>query len=260
MMLNRSRARVFAVIASLGAGWSVASAGVETINGILIDARNFNDYPNSTLTITELYPAQLRVEESDFGTGGFANRHRLFFTDDGATRFVFDNQTAFDITTTITLDGGTPAGKEAGFYFDKFGEPRFIVKGNGEVAAFDGAFPFFSFGSVYTPGTAAEMRIVYSPGSGSDFVIPATIEYFFNGLPSGPIEFSNLENGMIDGTVGGFYAQFAPDSGNPADFGDATFADIRVAVPTPGALMVVAGGLLVSSTRRRRACGPVVTA
>lgn len=231
---------------------SAAQAGVESINGILVDARNFDDYPASTLAITDQFPALLGVHEQDFGAGGFANRHRLLFTDDGATRFEFDNQTPFDITTTVTLDAGSPAGKEAGFYFDKFGEPRLIVKGNGEVAAFDGAFPFFSFGQVYTLGTAAELRVIYTPGSGADFVVPATIEYVFNGLSSGRLEFSNLENGMLDGTVGGFYAQFAPDDSNPSDFGDVSFADIRIAVPGPGSAAVLGLACVAGAGRRRR--------
>ncbi|MCB9846450.1 MAG: hypothetical protein H6811_10755 [Phycisphaeraceae bacterium] len=237
----------------LMAGWLTAPAvaDVTEINDVLIDARNFDDYPDSTLVIEEDFPSLIRVEESAFGSGGFANRHRLFYTSDALSRYQFDNQTAFDISMRIRLDGGTEDGKEAGFYFDKFGEPRFIIKGNGEVAAFDGAFPFFSFGFVYVPGSTVTMRMVYTPGSGGDFVVPATIEYFYEGVGSGPIAFGNLENGMIDGTVGGFYAQFAPDDGNPDDFGSVEIRDVRIAVPTPGTAIGLSLLGLRAGRRRR---------
>ncbi len=226
-----------------------AGADVTDINDVLIDARNFNDYPDSRLFINENFPASIEIDERAFGQGGFANRHRFFMTADGATQFLFDNQVAFDISIDISLDAGTLAGKEAGFYFDRFGEPRFIVKGDGEVAAFDGAFPFFSFGNVYTPGETAKLRTIYTPGSGPDFAVPATIEYMYNGLTSGPIEFSNLENGMIDGTVGGFYAQFAPDDANQDDFGFVRISDVVIEVPTPATGLVV---LLAACFGRRR--------
>lgn len=236
-------------ILSLG---SPVLAGVEDIVDVLIDARNFNDFPSSVLRIDENFPALIRVHESEFGRGRFANRHRFFFTEDLASTFVFNNQTAFDISVDVALRAGTPAGKEAGFYFDRFGEPRFIVKGDGEVAAFDGAFPFFSFGQVYTPGEAARLRVIYTPGDGFTGLVPATIEYRFNEVSSGKLEFGNLENGMIDGSVGGFYTQFSPDRANPDDFALVTFRRVRIAVPGESAvsLLVVASMCL---PRRRRA-------
>lgn len=230
----------------------LAGAQVDAISGVLVDARNFNDFPGSELAIVEAFPQVVRVREEEFGASrGFANRHRFFYTADGVSQFVFDNQTAFDISIDVLLDGGTDTGKEAGFYFDRFGEPRFLVKGDGEVAAFDGAFPFFSFGNVYEPGTTARMRVIYRPGSGPDMVTPATIEYRFNGMSSGRLEFSNLENGMIDGTVGGFYAQFAPDRQNAEDFGLAVFRRVRIAVPGAGTGVVVLMGCAAVGRRRR---------
>ncbi len=244
--------RTILVLASgLGVlGAQAAALGdVTDIDDVIIDARNFNDYPNSLLTIVEDFPSSILIDERDFGQGGFANRHRLFMTADGANQFHFDNQVAFDISIDIRLDAGTAPGKETGFYFDRFGEPRFIIKGDGEVAAFDGAFPFFSFGNVYTLGDEATLRTIYTPGSGPDFAIPATIEYIYNDLTSGPLEFSNLENGMIDATVGGFYAQFSPDGGNPDDFAVVEISNVRIQVPAPGTLM---GLMLVLGVRRRQ--------
>ncbi len=226
-----------------------ARGDVTDINDVLIDARNFNDYPDSVLTIVEDFPNSILIDEREFGQGGFANRHRFFMTSDGANQFLFDNQVAFDMSVDIRLDAGTPAGKETGFYFDRFGEPRFIIKGDGEVAAFGGAFPFFSFGSPYILGETVTLRTIYTPGSGPDFLVPATIEYVYNDLSSGLLEFSNLENGMIDATVGGFYAQFAPDDGNPRDFAVVRFSDVTILVPPPATFPLL---LLLPLARKRR--------
>lgn len=245
------KVRVSICAGLIGATGVPALSGVENIVDVLVDARNFNDFPSSVLRIDEDFPALIRVHESQFGRGRFANRHRFFFTEDGMTNFVLDNQTAFDVSVDVNLRAGTAPGKEAGFYFDRFGEPRFIVKGDGEVAAFDGAFPFFSFGQVYVPGEAARLRIIYTPGDGFTGLVPATIEYRFNDVSSGKIEFGNLENGMIDGTVGGFYVQYAPDRTNPGDFGLTTFRRVRIAVPGGSVVgaIVLAG---CAGLRRRR--------
>ena len=240
----------FGVLGGLVATPSRALGDVTDINDVIIDARNFNDYPDSLLTIEENFPSSILIDERQFGQGGFANRHRLFMTADGANQFFFDNQVAFDISIDIQLDVGTPAGKETGFYFDRFGEPRFIIKGDGEVAAFGGAFPFFSFGNPYTPGDQVTLRTIYVPGSGPDFVTPATIEYMYNDLTSGPLEFSNLENGMIDATVGGFYAQFAPDGANPDDFAVVQISDVTILVPAPATLCLLT--LAFGARRRQR--------
>ena len=96
------------------------------------------------------------------------------------------------------------------------------------------------------------MRAIYRPGSGADGVIAATMEYRFNGLSSGRLEFSNLENGMLEGTIGGLYAQFSPDRANPDDFAEARFERIEIAVPGGGVVVTLGAGMLVLGRRRRR--------
>ncbi len=228
-----------------------ALADVTDINAVKIQERRFNDFPLSSLTTTNNYPTLVSFVETDFGAGGWANQHvARFSADAGATDRLFNNNEAFDISFEIMLDAGsvTPTQKEAGFRMDSFvgGEGFFLAKSGGEVAAFGGPFPFYSFGaSAYTPGTVATMEMIYTPDDDAD---PwdgdaATMEYIYNGLSSGPLDFANLENGMIDGSDLGMYLQNVVDTSNPSDFGMVEYTNFNVAVPEPGSALLVLLGL-----------------
>ncbi len=242
-----------AILASVG---TAAWGDVTDINSVQIQERRFNDYPNSTLVTTNNFPSLVRFDESAFGSGGFANQHVAWFSpDNGASHYNFINGDRFLMSVDVTLDvGSTSPRKETGFRFDTFiaGEAFFIVTSDGEVAAFGAMLPFYSFGNVYTPGTTANLSLIYTPDDDGDPFDgdAATFEYVYNGSSSGPLAVSNLENGMIDGTQGGFYVQNQPDDGNPDDFSVASFANIRI-VPAPAGAMAL-GLAGVALLRRRR--------
>ncbi|MEX2219197.1 MAG: hypothetical protein WD749_10620 [Phycisphaerales bacterium] len=259
------RARTTVWVGAFGlcvlAGAAVAQP-VTSINSVGVTPRRFNDFPGTALMVTNSYPALVGFNESGYPgpppPGGFANQHIASFSaDGGTTKYAFSNQNPFDISFDINLSVGSVAPrKEAGFRFDSLigGESFFFVTSDGEAAAFGGPFPFFSFGpSAYTPGTTAAMRMIYTPGVGTNpgAAVPATIEYRFNSLTSGPLAFGNTENGFITGTVDGMYLQVQPDRNNPNEFADARFTNFVVLVPSPGAagLLALAG---VFAARRRR--------
>jgi MYXO-CTERM domain-containing protein len=238
---------------------SGALADVSSINSVKLQLRRFNDYPLTTLSSTNTYPSLVNFHESGYPTtpGGFANQHIASFSaDGGTTKYQFQNQDPFDIKYSLNLSVGSNAPrKEAGFRFDSpGGEGLFhVATDNGEVAAFGGFMPFFSFGNVYVPGTTVTLEMIYRPGVGSNpgAPVPATMEYKYNGLSSGLVQFTNNENGIINGTVDGLFVQISPNTSNPNEFADATFSNIVVTVPAPGTagLLALAG---LTAVRRRR--------
>ncbi|HZW08403.1 MAG TPA: hypothetical protein VFF69_00730 [Phycisphaerales bacterium] len=251
------RSRAFGLAAIVAASGAAAVADVTDIDSVQIQERRFNDYSGSTLVTTNNFPSLVRFDESNFGSGGFANQHVAWFSGDGgASHYDFARTDRFVISLDVTLDvGSTSPRKEAGFRFDTFqaGEAFFFVTSDGEVAAFGGMLPFHSFGHVYTPGSTASLSLIYTPDDDGDAFDgdASTFEYVYNGTSSGPLAVSNLENGILDGTQGGFYVQNQPDDNNPSDFSVASFANISIAVPTPasGAVLALAG---LGALRRRR--------
>lgn len=227
-------------------------AQVTDINSVVIQNRRFNDYPNSTLVTVNTYPTVVSFTEGPFGAGGFANQHLARFSTNGTTARSFLNSEAFDISFNVNLAvGSTGPRKEAGFRMDTFiaGESFFFVTSDGEVAAFGGPFPFFSFGtSAYTPGTTANLRMIYQPGAN------ATLEYIYNGLSSGALDFGNLEEGIINGSDMATYVQNQPNDNNSGDFSNVAFTNYSVAVPVPEPMSIIgiAAGIGILLKRRRK--------
>ena len=237
--------------------------GATDVNGVMINPRVFNDYPDSTLTVTNNYPTLVSFKDifNTTPSGKFANRHdALLSSDGGATARIFNNNQSFDVSANVTLtDGSNSPRKEAGIRVNSSvgGDGLFIVNSDaGEIVAFGGPLPFFIFGknstgNGYTPGQTINMRMTYDAGA-------HTMEYRVKEgatqLDSGALAFSNLENGVIDGSNVGFYGQFSPAS--PGDFGMASFGSIVAnVVPEPTGLLAVglaATGLLA---RRRPTIG-----
>ena len=225
------------------------SAAVTDIDSVVIVERNWDDFPNSTLVTTNTYPTTVQFDESSFdppdlSTNLYANQHQAWFSADaGATRYAFQNNEGWELSVDVNLDSLVDGSrrKEAGIRMDTKigGEGIFMVTTDGEIASFGSFFPFNStnsatenFGGSVTPyvtGTTVNLKLVYTPGDGVAATVPATMEFFVDGLSGGSQDISNLENGVIDGSELGFYAQNAIDADNIAtDAVVTTFSNISL--------------------------------
>ena len=269
------------------------AAFVMDVNGLFEDVRAVNGFPTSTLTITNNYPDTAIIDDQDLGEmyTSYANRHDLLFsTDGGSTRRAFSTNGSFDISVDLKLDAtAVSPRKEAGLRINYFGyDGQFIVNSDaGEIVAFGGGHPFFSFntdfGLSYTTGSSINLRMIYNAPTATaaapllgdyneDYSIDAadytvwrdtlsaggtelpndptegtvdesdyaywkahfgdsggTIEYrvVYGGqeYTSGPISYTNVELGILDGSFVGVYAQGAAAPGNPGDDFTATFTN-----------------------------------
>lgn len=232
------------------------------INGVNVQPRVFNDFPDSNLTITNNYPSLVKIDDHFVsGNGNFANRHdALLSADHGATPFTFNNNQGFDVSADVTLTAGSNSPrKEAGIRVNSSvgGDGLFIVNTDaGEIVAFGGALPFFKFGdnagaNGYTPGQTINMRMIYDAANHT-----ITYDVTRNGSTqtSGPLAFTNLENGVIDGSNVGFYGQFSPNKTSAStDFGTASFQNIvATLVPEPTTLAGLCVAVGAVAIRRRR--------
>jgi Dockerin type I domain/PEP-CTERM motif len=245
MAIRNVGSRWLVVMMVMALAGVVQGQSVTDINALNVIPRAFNDFPDSTLTITDDFPTSLTINDGEFGIpsgSGFANMHKAWFAvDNGSSvdNFLFQNDLGFDISMDVNLTAGSNAPrKEAGFRFDTLigGEGQFIVTSDGEIAAFGGPFPFastnyernpgeFDFGGTpYTPGDTVTLRMVYTPPDGGN---PGTMQYFANGSSPGPLDFTNTEMGLIDNGYGGMYAQAAPSSSNSDDFITAVFSNFQ---------------------------------
>ncbi len=240
-----------------GAVLSLITAGslfaqVSTINSVVYSPREFNDIPGATVTVVSNYPSLISISEQNVvASSGFANRDNWRFSADGTTAYKFGNNDFFAATMTITLTGNpiSPR-KEAGFMLNTIGgDGQFIVNTDAhEVVAFGGPLPFFAFPSTFNSGDTITLGMTYFlDGNGKRAVI-----YSANGAVSPALEFSNLEQGIIDNsTLGGYFqiVRIAPEATND---GSATFANIGiVTVPEPSTCALLGLGFLAMLWRRR---------
>ncbi|MCC7390667.1 MAG: hypothetical protein IT431_18110 [Phycisphaerales bacterium] len=242
----------------VGAVGASACAAFAQIDGVQVRERIYNDFPNSTLVVTNNFPAEVTFDESSFGSGGWANRHAAYFSaDGGATANDFDYGDAFDFQVTLDLDATPADGREAGFHADLFGLGFFGVLPNGEIAAFGSILPFHSFGSgVWTPGDPIDLRIIHTPGDGDgtsgNFTVASTFEYMYNlgggWVSSGAVDMTTTEGGIpsnFDFLVG----VGVQNQGGPGGSSVAKFTNIIVPAPASAALLALSG---VVGLRRRR--------
>ncbi len=230
-MLRVKRFACFAALAGLAAATG-AFAQINTINSATYHPREFNDVPGSTLTVVSNYPALVSFHDQNVSAPtGFANRHVWRFSNNsGASPYAFSNDTFFTVTMTLTLTGD-PASprKEAGFLLDSIGgQGQFILNTDAhEVVAFGGPFPFYAFPATFHSGDTVTMGMTYFLDSNGK----RAIIYSANCLQSPPLEFSNLEQGIIDGSTLGGYMQIVNDPHNPTNSGAAVFQNIKIGAP-----------------------------
>lgn len=232
------------IAASIVCPATLASAAISDINSLVIVDRIFNDFPNSTLNITDNDFSEITFDESGFipdGAPDFANRHAAYFSTDNVNPYAFQNDEGFDFSVDVTLTAGNPAqAKEAGIFAETFigGALQFLAKtGTGEIVSFGGGYPFTSStvdnddgveydGLIYNPGDTINMRLIYTPGDGAANTVSATAEFFVNGVSAGAREMGNTENGVINDSNIGVYAQFPPQGFG--DFATASFTNISI--------------------------------
>jgi hypothetical protein len=214
-----------------------ASAQISSINSAVYTPRQFNDVPAATLTVVSNYPSLISFEEQNVSKPtGFANRDSWHFSsDNGVSPFLFGNNDAFTITMDVTLTGDpiSPR-KEAGFVFNNplndGGE--FIVNTDGhEFVAFGGFLPFYAFPRNFNSGDTVTMGLtVFKDSNGKNAII-----YFARTattcLQSPPLEFSNNEQGVIDGTSIGGYLQIVNSPTIATNSGKAVFQNITIGGP-----------------------------
>jgi hypothetical protein len=262
------------MVALAVAGVAAAEVGATPfVNSAVINTRIFNDFPSSMLGFTDNYPAIISISDNNTSTPpppGFANLHNWQFSENNFTSAVFNNGDFFSYSADLTISGTGTA--EAGLlvapWFSQNVDGRLNVRiPNGEVAAFGGRLPFFSFtssfGIHYAAGDTIGLGITYDPHSLS-MADPGTIQYTvdYNGThyssPVIPFDEGNTAEdppyglwGILnDARVGGHYQAFNGTAGSTT----ATWTNIsflREPVPEPSSLLLMLlGGALLGRRRR----------
>lgn len=206
-----------------------AFAQISSINSANYHPREFNDIPTATLTVVSNYPSLISFSEQNVSKPtGFANRDVWrFSSDSGLTAHRFVNDEFFSATMEVTLTGDpiSPR-KEAGFLLNSIGgDGQFIVNTDShEVVAFGGPFPFYAFPRTFNSGDTITLGITYFLNSNGK----RAVIYRANCLQSPPLEFSNLEQGIIDNSTLGGYFQIVNSPTVATNSGAAVYQNISI--------------------------------
>ena len=117
---------------------------------------------------------------------GWANLHSwTFSSDDGQSPMVFHRRDAFRCAVTVILSGNTPNGSETGlclspWYAQEMAGQFGLRIPDGEIMAYGGVLPFFSFTSTfgihYAAGQSIRLEMTFMPRSATA-TDPGVIEY-----------------------------------------------------------------------------------
>jgi len=256
---------------ALGALLVSSALATPAIDSAILNTRIFNDYPGSTLTTTNLYPAQVSFSDVGVGVAGgpFANRHNFRLSDNGGIgSAVFLNGDAFSFEADVRLTGTGPVegGLQVSPWWSQNVDGQFNIRLNdGEVAVFGGRLPFYSFtanhGVLYSSGETVHQKFIYRP-NGLSMASPATMEYVYTTgggttYSSGELAFDQgnpaedppygLWGMLNDARVGGFV--MIMNGGQTHDAG-AVFSNM-VFTPEPSSLALLALAGAFAAIRRR---------
>lgn len=178
---NMAFLATLALVANLATS---ASAG-PVPNSAKVFERLYNDCPISTVTSVNSYPASVSITDSWNGSCvGYANGHAWNFSGDGgATSLELGNGGNYKFKATVMLSA-TSGTVEGGIHIAPWWnnmDGRFQARiPDGEVVAFGGRLPFYSFtvnhDVVYVAGTPITMEIEYH-GNKRSATAPASIQY-----------------------------------------------------------------------------------
>lgn len=241
-----------------GAGAAFAAPPIDSAK---ITPRVFNDYPGSTLSQTNLYPANVTLSDNANGTpGGFANRHLMKLSDDGgASDAQFLNGDSFAFFADVTITGPAEGGLMVSPWWSD-NDGQIMLNGiSGEIAIFGGRLPFYSFtanGLSYVNGATYRMGVIYNANSNT-MADPATIQYMVRAFgvshysPIIPLDEGNTAEDPPHGLwgllnpfeVGGYYQAVLGQGPSSISWTNMQF------VPEPASFALLALGAL--ALRRR---------
>lgn len=248
-------------------GLAAATVAQPAINGAHPNTRVYDNFPASTLVVTNSYPALVQFSDSNLVGAGFANRHNFRLSSDGgATNAQFQNSHSFSFFSDLKLSGTSGASGEIGLQISPWWDPNgdgvlFMNGATGEVAAFGGRLPFYSFtgsqGASYTLGTTVRVGVEYAAHSNTAGD-PGQIRYWYGALNSGWINFDQGNPGedpphglygiLSPAYVGGYMQAPGAQVGTGtlvASFSNNTY------VPTPSSMALLGLAGVVAGRRRR---------
>jgi hypothetical protein len=229
---------IFAALLVLVAGAAFATPNPD---GAIVMERVWNDCPASTLTVNNTYPMEISIQDVGSNCYGWANLH-LWRLATGGAELLFPNASAFKIGTTLTIDGTgvAEAGLQIAPWWSEADGRLNCRTTDGEIAAYGGRLPFYSFtgshGLHYVKGTPIGLSMTYLPHD-LNSTLPATIEYVvvYNSMTysSGPLAFDEGNPaepygtwGMLnDARVGGHFQPLWALGADPEATVIATFSD-----------------------------------
>lgn len=172
---------------ALAAGLALATAALAAPlpNSAVVHTRVFDDCPISILTVTNLFPALVEINDQNQPPqplcAGFANLHTWRFSTDGTNALQFQNGDTFEYNSTVTLNGAGEGGLSLAPWWSPDADGLFNVRTtDGEIACFGGRMPFFTFtgafGLTYVNNTPIQLGISYFP-NGLSSSSPAQVVY-----------------------------------------------------------------------------------
>ena len=169
-------------------------------NSAVVHTRVFNDCPISILTVNNLFPGLISIDDQNPTApfcAGFANLHTWRFSTDGANPIQFQNGDTFEFSCTLVLNGVGEGGINLSPWWSPDADGLINIRTtDGEIACFGGRMPFFSFtgafGLHYTNNTPIRLGYSYIPNglsAGSPAQVVYNLSYLGTNYTSGLLNF-----------------------------------------------------------------------